>query len=113
MNAGSQTLDQQQLKNAYNYGVSLTEELSSQSFSYDSLDVNFGGLDDIYNELKRRSFVTATNDTLAATIELSSEQNIVVGAIGRIATVTIYRVEDGEPEQVAELFTTIVPFSTN
>ncbi len=113
LNATKQTVDSQQEVDAVNFGVSITDELYSQSFNYDSLETNYGHLDNINDVSTRKNLVTASGDTLAATIELSTEQEIVVGATGRVATVTIYRIEKGEPKQLAQQNASIVPYNPN
>lgn len=111
--ATQQTVDSQQEVDAVNFGVSITDELYSQSFNYDSLETNYGHLDNVNDVSTRKNLVTASGDTLAATIELSTEQEIVVGATGRVATVTIYRIKRGEPKQLAQQNAPIVPYNPN
>ncbi|MBO6522428.1 MAG: hypothetical protein JJ971_01260 [Balneolaceae bacterium] len=111
--ATQQTVDSQQEVDAVNFGVSITDELYSQSFNYDSLQANYGHLNDINYASTRKNLITASDDTLAATIELSSEQEIVAGATGRVATVTIYRIESGKPKQLAQQNASIVPYNPN
>lgn len=111
--ATQQTVDSQQEVDAVNFGVSITDELYSQSFNYDSLQANYGHLNNINSASTRKNLITASDDTLAATIELSSEQEIVAGATGRVATVTIYRIENGNPKQLAQQNASIVPYNPN
>lgn len=111
--ATQQTVDSQQEVDAVNFGVSITDELYSQSFNYDSLQANYGHLNNINSASTRKNLITASDDTLAATIELSSEQEIVAGASGRVATVTIYRIENGNPKQLAQQNASIVPYNPN
>lgn len=111
--ATQQTVDSQQEVDAVNFGVSITDELYSQSFNYDSLQANYGHLNSVNSASTRKNLITASDDTLAATIELSSEQEIVAGATGRVATVTIYRIENGNPKQLAQQNASIVPYNPN
>ncbi|GAB5409991.1 MAG: hypothetical protein BalsKO_23560 [Balneolaceae bacterium] len=113
LNATQQTLNSQQEVDAINFGISVTDELYSQSFNYDSLVANYGSLNNVSLESTRKNYVTLSGDTLVATIELSGEQEIIEGAQGRIATVIIYRIKSGKPKQLAKQFASIVPYNPN
>lgn len=111
--AARQTVGHQEEMDAINYGLTLSDELYSQSFNYDSLDTYYGDLNNLNNRSQRKNFVTPSDDTLAATIELSSEQEIIIGATGRLATINVYRIEKGQSKWMSEQIVSIVPFNAN
>ncbi|RNC84526.1 MAG: hypothetical protein ED557_05985 [Balneola sp.] len=113
VNAAHQTVNSQQEIDAINFGISITDELYSQSFNYDSLETNYGNLNDIRFESTRKNYITTTQDTLAATISLSEEREILIGSHGRVATITIYRIEDGTASELATQYASIVPYNSN
>ncbi len=110
MNANRQVIDQQKGIEALNYSLSLSDELSAQSFNYDSLGVHYGNFNDPTNINKRMNHVTQLNDTLVATINLSAESNLIAGARGKIATIRVYSWEKGISKQLVEQVVPIVPF---
>lgn len=111
ISANSRTIDKQEQIDAVNYGITLTEEMYSQAFNYDSLDTYYGNLEDLNNSDERKNFVTNLGDTLAATISLSAEQPLLLGANGRIATITVYIRENGEFKEMSEHTASIIPFN--
>ncbi len=111
--AARQTVGHQEEMDAINYGLTLSDELYSQSFNYDSLDTYYGDLNNLNNQSQRKNFVTPSNDTLAATVELSEEEEIIIGATGRLATINVYRIEKGQAKWMSEQIVSIVPFNAN
>lgn len=111
--AARQTVGHQEEMDAINYGLTLSDELYSQSFNYDSLDTYYGNLDNLSNSSERKNFITPSNDTLAATIELSEEEEIILGATGRLATINVYRIDGGQAKWMSEQVVSLVPFNGN
>lgn len=109
-NASQYTNDNQTRIEAVNYGLSLSDELSSQAFSYDSLDTYYGNLTNVNNPLTRKNYVTPLGDSLFATIELSAEQAMVLGVNGRLATITVFRKENEEFKQMSQHVVSIIPY---
>lgn len=92
-----------------NYGQSLSELMYSQSTNYDTFPAQYGNLTDVSDPATRLEYVTETDDTLYATIEISSEQPLMLDENGRIATITIYDETDGEYIQKGQFFAAITP----
>lgn len=111
VNAAQQTNNNQQQIEAVNYGLSLSNEMYSQSFNYDSLAFNYGNLNDLSNSATRKNFVSNLGDSLAATIILSAEQPLVLGVDGRIATITVFTKIDGSYRQMSQHAVSIIPFN--
>ena len=111
VNASSQTVDTQHRVEAVNYGVTLAQELYSQSFNYDSLDTYYGTLNDIEDPGQRKNYVTITGDSLVATVELSSEQVLLMGVNGRVATITVFLKDDGEYQELSTHTASIISFN--
>lgn len=111
VNSSSRTIESQQKIEAVNYGLSLSDEMNSQVFSYDSLDTYYGDLNTLENPTKRKNYVSNLGDTLAATVELSSEQPLILGVNGRIATITVYLKKEGVFSEMSTHTVSILPFN--
>lgn len=90
VNGIEQNLSQQKYISAINYGQSIAEQFYAQSTNYGELDDAYGDLDDVTDQDHRLQTVTAFEDTLYATVNLSGEHELQHSVMGRTATITVY-----------------------
>lgn len=91
--AFSETMSHQVDVDAINYGQALADNVFIAGRNYATAAATFQNLDDVNDPNKRLSFVTAMNDTLYATIQLSAEQTLIHGVTGRVATISVFTQE--------------------
>lgn len=80
----------QQEMDAVQYGQSLADEVASRRADYATLGTVFANLDNVTLAARRRTYVTPSQDTLFATIEVAAEGNLLHGVLGKPVTVTVY-----------------------
>lgn len=95
VNAVKVTTGQQVTVNAMHFGQSVVESVYSQSQNYSDLLNYYSQFDDITNPNRRLHSTTETGDSLAAQIEISPEKVLMHGVEGRIFTISVYELLDG------------------
>lgn len=102
------TVESQEMSDALNFGRDIAEEVQLYAFRYDDLDSRFGHLDDETDPARRWTFESQIEKVYHATVELSSEQTLKHGQLGRIATIKIFEEErEDEYKMVAEYNTAV------
>lgn len=105
----SETLDHQLEMEAIQFGQAISESIFSASREYENLTQMFGHLTNVSNKQQRIEFLTAFNDTLYATIHLSSEQQLLHAVEGRTAHIRVYTKDNSNYRVRAENIVTINP----
>lgn len=109
--AVSETVAKQQASDAINYSQSISELMYAQGQFYTNIDAQFGVFNDVTSPSSRMSTVTTIGDSLFATIAIAAEQELIHGAVGRVATIQVYSPESGGTyrERVTLLVTIVRP----
>lgn len=107
VNATQQTVNQQHNIEAVNTGQDLVDLMYSQASNYDNVEALYADYDDQNNPDRRMEIETATDETLYATFDISSEQEILHGVNGKVITITVYRQIEGSIERRAQYTVTL------
>ncbi|TVP98972.1 MAG: hypothetical protein EA359_17635 [Balneolaceae bacterium] len=104
------TVGTQVTSDALNFGRDMAEEIHSFAFNYDQLDAVYGQFNDVTNPATRIEFTPQVGRTLYATIQLSSEQVLKHGQMGRSVNIRVFEEErEDEFTLVAEYITAVLP----
>lgn len=103
------TVESQEMADALNFGRDIADELQSFAYRYSELDATFGDLNDVTDVDSRWEFESQIGKKYYATVDLSTEQPLKHGQLGRMATIIIYEEDNGDYEMIAEYATAIAP----
>lgn len=87
-------VDDQTTSSAMSIGWTIAEEIQSYAFQYENLDLAYGGLNNLNDELSRLEIRSQINELFYVTIDLSAEKELIHEQYGRTATIRVYRSED-------------------